>query len=301
MASCGTGADWAIQRLPWAGADYPSQSLQQRLQEDQLRLRLLEFEDDDAVDGSAPLIQGASQSPLPWSGSLQLKTLELESTLPEIQALEQSLQGWIGRRIEADQLRQIEQQIEAWFWQRDQVVGIHRIAAEPESGVLRLAIAPLTLAAVTVDPASAHQFNAARAIGFVTAAIPLGTALRPGKLESALLKLNDLWGVQVRGRLQSSADPDSRTLVLELADLQRQNVLLEVDNYLNRYVGTLRTWPPGAQPTTSAAANASGSTPPGGAAAKARAQLPCNSASIGPLAWMVCCSAPQPMGGATGW
>ena len=122
----------------------PSQSLQQRLQEDQLRLRLLEFEDDDAVDGSAPLIQGASQSPLPWSGSLQLKTLELESTLPEIQALEQSLQGWIGRRIEADQLRQIEQQIEAWFWQRDQVVGIHRIAAEPESGVLRLAIAPLS-------------------------------------------------------------------------------------------------------------------------------------------------------------
>ena len=219
----------------------PSQSLQQRLQEDQLRLRLLEFEDDDSVEGSAPLIQGAPQSPLPWSGSLLLKTLELQSTLPEMQALEQSLQGWIGRRIEADQLRQIEQQIEAWFWQRDQVVGIHRIEAEPESGALRLAIAPLTLAAVTVDPASAHQFNEARAIGFVTAAVPLGTALRPGKLESALLKLNDLWGVQVRGRLQSGADPDTRILVLELADLQRQNVLLEVDNYLNRYVGTLRT------------------------------------------------------------
>lgn len=219
----------------------PSQSLQQRLQEDQLRLRLLELEDDDAVDDSAPLIQGAPQGPLTWSGSLELRRLELQGTLPEIEALEQSLQGWIGRRIEAEQLREIQRAIEAWFWQRDQVVGIHRIAADPEQGVLTLAIAPLTLAAVTVDPSNAHQFNEPRAIGFVTAAVPLGTALRPGKLESALLKLNDLWGVQVRGRLQSGADANTRILVLELADLKRQSVLLEVDNYLNRYVGTVRT------------------------------------------------------------
>jgi hemolysin activation/secretion protein len=219
----------------------PSQSLQQRLQEDQLRLRLIEFEDDDAVDDSAPLIQSAPQSPLPWSGSLELRKLELQSTLPEMQALEQSLQGWIGRRIEAEQLRQIQKHIEAWFWQRDQVVGIYRIAAEPGSGALTLAIAPLILAAVTVEPGSAHQFNNALAINVVTAAVPLGTALRPGKLESALLKLNDRWGVQVRGRLQSGADADARILVLELSDLNRQSLLLEIDNALNRYVGTVRT------------------------------------------------------------
>ena len=60
----------------------PSQSLQQRLQEDQLRLRLLELEDDDAVDDSAPLIQGAPQGPLTWSGSLELRRLELQGSGP---------------------------------------------------------------------------------------------------------------------------------------------------------------------------------------------------------------------------
>jgi len=217
----------------------PSQSLQQRLQEDQLRLRLLELDDADA--DAAPLLQKAAESPVPWAGSIELRRLELESTLPNLTALKQALQVWIGRRIEAEQLEQIQQEIAAWFWQRDQAVAVQRLETEPEQGVLTLAILPLTLAAVTVDPASAHRFSNARAIGVVTAAVPLGTALRPGKLESALLKLNDLWGVQVRGRLHRAAEAESRVLLLEITDLKQQSVLLEVDNELNPYVGSLRT------------------------------------------------------------
>ena len=217
----------------------PSQSLQQRLQEDQLRLRLLELDDSDA--DAAPLIQKAPESPMAWAGSIELRRLELETTLPNLTALKQALQAWIGRRIEAEQLEQIQQEIAAWFWQRDQAVAVQRLETEPEQGVLTLAILPLTLAAVTVDAASAHRFSNARAIGVVTAAVPLGTALRPGKLESALLKLNDLWGVQVRGRLHRAAEAESRVLVLEITDLKQQSLLLEVDNELNPYVGSLRT------------------------------------------------------------
>ncbi len=217
----------------------PSQSLQQRLQEDQLRLRLIELEDAEA--DTTPLIEATPQGPLPWTGLLELRRLELQSSLPDLKPLEQSLQGWIGRRIETDQLRQIQREIETWFWQRDQAVAIHPVKAEPGSGGLTLAIQPLILAAVTVDPAIAHRLSEELAIGTVTAALPLGSALRPGKLESALLKLNDLWGVEVRGRLQNGAEAEARILVLELADRNRQSVLLEVDNHLNRYVGTLRT------------------------------------------------------------
>jgi len=217
----------------------PSQSLQQRLQEDQLRLRLLELDDTDA--DAAPLLQKAPESPMPWAGSIELRRLELETTLPNLTALKQALQAWIGHRIEAEQLEQIQQEIAAWFWQRDQAVAVQRLETEPEQGVLTLAILPLTLAAVTVDAASAHRFSNARAIGVVTAAVPLGTALRPGKLESALLKLNDLWGVQVRGRLHRAAEAESRVLVLEITDLKQQSVLLEGDNELNPYVGSLRT------------------------------------------------------------
>ncbi|MEY3544003.1 MAG: hypothetical protein RLZZ106_427 [Cyanobacteriota bacterium] len=217
----------------------PSQSLQQRLQEDQLRLRLLELDEADA--DAAPLIQKAPESPVPWSGAIELRRLELESALPNLTALKQALQGWIGLRIEAKQLEQIQQEITAWFWQRDQAVAVQRLATDPEQGELALAIIPLTLAAVRVDPASAHRFSNVRAIALVTAAVPLGTPLRPGKLESALLKLNDLWGVQVRGRLLRAAEAESRVLVLEITDLKRQSVLLEVDNELNPYVGSLRT------------------------------------------------------------
>jgi len=47
--------------------------------------------------------------------------------------------------------------------------------------------------------------------------------------------------VQVRGRLHRAAEAESRVLLLEITDLKQQSVLLEVDNELNPYVGSLRT------------------------------------------------------------
>lgn len=217
----------------------PSQALQQRLQEDQLRLRLLEVDDDQRSE--QPLIEAAPRPETPWSSPLQLKTLALSTTLPEAQALQQQLQRWVGQTINDQQLSAIRLEIETWYWERDRAVSVTIAEANRQEGALILLVTPLVLDAVTVAPDPAHHLSDALAIGMVTRAVPLGSELRPGKIESALLKLNDLWGVDVRARLESDSGGAGRILVLVIRDLNRTGALLEVDNYLNRYVGTLRT------------------------------------------------------------
>jgi len=218
----------------------PSQSLQQRLQEDQLRLRLLELESDQR-DDDQPLIRSAPVgSEAEWS-TFQLTNLELLGDLNGIPELEQQLQRWIGASITPADLQEIRESVALWFWQRDQAVGttIERDPNDP--GALHIRIAPLLLGGVEVDAAIKHHLRQHFALGMVTAAIPMGKAIRPGKLESALLKLNDLWGVDVRGRLEPGPASNERTLVLEIADGDRNTALLEADNYLNPYVGSVRT------------------------------------------------------------
>ena len=195
----------------------PSQSLQQRLQEDQLRLRLLELE-SDLRDDDQPLIRSAPDGNTPEQGSFQLKSLELSGDVSGIHELEQRLQPWIGTSIDAEDLKQIQETIAVWFWRRDQAVGstIQRDPRHP--GALTIRLAALELAGVEVDEAFPYQLSKRLAIGTVTAAVPLGTLIHPGKLESALLKLNDLWGVQVRGQLQPGPKANTRSLVLEITE-----------------------------------------------------------------------------------
>ena len=218
----------------------PSQSLQQRLQEDQLRLHLLELESDQR-DDAQPLIRNAPDVSTPEHGRFQIKSLKLIGDLNGMAELEQQLQHWIGQSIQAEDLQRIQEAIAVWFWRRDQAVGT-TIELDPGlPGGLTIRLALLELSAVEVDEALPHQLNKRLAIGTVTAAVPLGTPIHPGKLESALLKLNDLWGVQVRGRLQPGPTATSRSLVLEITNGDRNAAVLEVDNYLNPYVGSLRT------------------------------------------------------------
>ena len=217
----------------------PSQALQQRLQEDQLRLRLLELNDDERSDQT--LIEAAPSPEVRWSGSLRLQELTLETDLPKAQALQQQLQHWLGQTITEEQLREIRLVIETWYWQLDRAVSVTIGRADPEQGRLLLVVAPLLLEAVQVAPNPPHQLSDQQAINAVISALPLGSVIRPGKIESALLKLNDLWGVQVRARVEANSSGTGRTLVLLISDRSRFNALLELDNQLNRYVGTLRT------------------------------------------------------------
>lgn len=217
----------------------PSQSLQQRIQEDQLRLRLIESEDSER-DDDQPLIrmdsEGSTIGPEPFT----LRKLELETGLPDVRGLQQQLQHWIGSTIDGEARQRIQEAIAAWYRRRDLLVAVNFSVVDSTGGNLRIDIAPLRLTAVEVNREIPHRLKDGRAIETVLAAAPLGTALRPGKLESALLKLNDLWGIRVRGRLRPGPEADSRTLVLDVSDSDRNGVLLELDNYLNPYVGTMR-------------------------------------------------------------
>lgn len=147
----------ALNHNPVRAQITPSQALQQRLQEDQLRLRLLEFDDEQRSD--QPLIEAAPRRETAWSGSLQLNKLTLSTTLPKAQELQQQLQRWVGQTISDEQLREIRLEIETWYWDLDRAVSVTVAQVNTDQGSLMVQVSPLVLDAVQVAPNPAHHLS----------------------------------------------------------------------------------------------------------------------------------------------
>lgn len=218
----------------------PSESLQQQIQEERLRQQIDTLERRDEKD-AAPLVLPGQEFVIP-SSEFVLRGLRLEGVRHENAAdLEAFLVGWIGRAMDQVSLQQLRQSILRWYSERDQLVVVTFSALDAEHGVLTIQVTEALLGAVAVDGRLQHHLNNALAMRYVTASVPLGSVIRPGKLESAILKLNDLAGISVRARLVAGTLPGTSDLILEIEDTDRHRLVLDVDNYLNRFSGSLRT------------------------------------------------------------
>jgi hypothetical protein len=96
----------------------------------------------------------------------------------------------VGQTISDEQLREIRLEIETWYWELDRAVSVTVAQVNTDQGSLMVQVSPLVLDAVQVAPNPAHHLSDQQAVNTVTRAVPLGSELRPGKIESALLKLN---------------------------------------------------------------------------------------------------------------
>ena len=217
----------------------PSQSLQQQLREDRQREALDRLEERNEQQ---PELEPSSFDDVTVPDGLRLEGLRIEGVLPENAAgLEDLLRSWVGLEVDQQALREIRAEILQWYVDRDQLVAVQFPPQDVSAGVLIVRVLESLLGGVRVNPDLEHHLKDGIALRYISSAVPLGTVIRPGKLESALLKLNDLAGVEVRARLEAGQLPGTTDVVLDVRDGDRHNVVLDVNNYLNRFSGAVRT------------------------------------------------------------
>lgn len=228
------------QALPAAAQITPSQSLQQQLQDERKREAVDQLEDLNRKD--RPSLDSWSPESDDLSDGFLLKGLRIEGVLPQnALGIQELLSGWIDTEINSQSLRAFRAAILNWYSSRDQLVAVQFPPQDLSEGVLTVRILESILGGVRVNSELKHHLRDQVALRYISAAVPLGTVIRPGKLESALLKLNDLAGVEVRARLEAGRLPGSTDVVLDVRDGDRHNLVLDVDNYLNRFSGAIRT------------------------------------------------------------
>lgn len=240
FCTCFAGSACVFGPLQVAAQITPSQSLQQQLQDDQKRDTLERLDGRD--EQQQPVLEESPFINVTVPDGLRLEGLRIEGVLPENAAgLEELLRPWVGVEVNQAALRQMRAEILRWYGDRDQLVAVQFPAQDVTGGVLIVRILESRLGGVRVNDKLKHHLSDAIALSYISSAVPLGTVIRPGKLESALLKLNDLAGVEVRARLEPGQLPGTTEVVLDIRDGDRHNVVLDVDNYLNRFSGAIRT------------------------------------------------------------
>ena len=218
----------------------PSQSLQQQLREDSQKEKLERLEDLERKQQN-PSINPITEEEM-GNIDFYLEGIRVEGVLPEnILGVESLLSKWIGLKVDNTGLRKIRAEILQWYASQDQLVAVQFPVQNLANGILEIRILESLLGGVRVNQDLKHYLKDSVALSYVTSAVPLGKVIRPGKLESAVLKLNDLAGVEVRAQLESGALPGTTDVVLDIRDGDRHNVVVDVSNYLNRFSGSLRT------------------------------------------------------------
>lgn len=109
----------------------------------------------------------------------------------------------------------------------------------PKGGELVINVTEARMGDVKINSTIPHQLSDGIARATVLASVPRGSLLRLDKLTSALLKLNDLAGTRVRSTLQAGAEAGETDVVLTIKDGNRTSGELNVNNEINRYLGTV--------------------------------------------------------------
>jgi hemolysin activation/secretion protein len=104
------------------------------------------------------------------------------------------------------------------------------------SGVVRLPVVVARLDGVRVEVNQA-PIPSGWAVATVLDALGVGRELRLDKLESAMLKLNDLGGVQAQARLEAGAQPGTTVVLLTLKTTRQVQGEAALNNHTTKYTG----------------------------------------------------------------
>jgi hemolysin activation/secretion protein len=142
---------------------------------------------------------------------------------------------FVGRRASQANLLRLQAQITSWYDQAKLLtqVGVPRYGSD---GIVSVYVVEARLGAVRVD----HNRSAIMsgwAIATVLDAVVQGREMRLDKLESALLKLNDLGGVQVRAVLAPGKEMGTTDVVLALKATRQVQGEVSLNNYVTQYTG----------------------------------------------------------------
>jgi len=225
----------------------PSGDVQRLLQDEQRRNRLDQLL-QQLRKPPQPLIQGGpgpqpspaeapdGAAPTEPQQAPPIRGIQLEgSALPRLDAISRVLRQVLGQPANAQTLAQLRLDVSQALTKADLLaqVGQPRLLA---GGLVRLPLVVARLGAVRVASNRA-PLRSGWAIATVLDAVGLNQPLRLDKLESALLKLNDLGGVRATARLAAGQRPGSTDVVLSLGAARQVQAELALNNHTTQYTG----------------------------------------------------------------
>lgn len=223
--------------LDSAGAQTAGQ-LQNRRDAEGLRREI------DGLRQSAPPGAGPSapaqpsppaSAPQPWAGRV-IEEFLIEGADQHATALLQLLrQTCQGQPATAELLATVRERVVAFFAARG-LIAIVRIDDPDATGRLGVGLTLSSLGRVIVDVNQA-PIASAWAVRTVEASVAPGSLLRLDKLESALLKLNDLAGVSAEARLSPGERQGQTDVVLALSRTSPFQAVVDLNNQTLPYMG----------------------------------------------------------------
>ena len=220
----------------------PSGAVERRFTDQQLRDELKQLQRQQERLDQEPLLQSPTPQPIRGGGeegskgATKLQTIQFTGSEALAGSLQDKIQTvFLGRSITPALLSELRQALASAYEQQRLLA----LVAPPEQispGVVRVQILEARLGAVEVE-SNASAIRSGWAIAMVQSSLKPGSVIRLDKLESALIKLNDLAGLKATATLRPGRATGLSNVLLTLDDRKRWNTLLNVNNELSQYTG----------------------------------------------------------------
>lgn len=184
--------------------------------------------------------QPSTEKPLETTPSFFYSQVRFDgASVPWAAELEALAKPFLNRPISLQDLEILRTSIRDAYRSHDLLALVRIDPSGPKGGILVISITESRMGDVKINKASPHHLNEGIARATVLASVPRDTLLRLDKLTSALLKLNDLAGSNVRSTLQAGAATGQTDVILTITDTDRSSGELNINNEINRYLGSV--------------------------------------------------------------
>jgi len=165
----------------------------------------------------------------------------LDGIVPEVE-LQNLVHAAVGKELGLADLRSLAKQVTAYLKGKNYLLAR---AYLPKQDVTE-GIVEIAIIAGRIEGRASIQANESRRIrdtllaSMANAGVAPGKALQSDQLERSLLLINDLPGVSARAILERGSAPGTTRVVIDAAEGPLFSGGLSVDNFGNRYTGTVR-------------------------------------------------------------
>lgn len=241
--AAGCGVCLPLWVLCGPGHAQPSGAVERRFQDEQLRQELRQLDQQQERLNREPLLVPSPEAPVKApetdeaaeQGSA-LRQLVLQGSLSLPEAEQKALaREFFGKRITPALLSRLRVAINQAYEKR-RVLAVVAQPQELADGVVRVSILEARLGEIEIQRNGSSIRNG-WAIAMVQASIKRGSIIRLDKLESALIKLNDLSGLRATATLRPGERSGYSNIVLNLDKTKRYNTILNLNNELSQYTG----------------------------------------------------------------
>ncbi|MFM8259665.1 MAG: ShlB/FhaC/HecB family hemolysin secretion/activation protein [Vulcanococcus sp.] len=216
-------------------------SVERLYQDQQLREQLRNLRQQPTQ--RKPLIEGAPkpQSPQPDGGTQPeqgppIKGVQLEgSSLFPAEQLKALQKAFIGKPASQVNLAELQADVADWY-DKAKLLAHTAPPVLAVDGIVTITVVEARLGDVRVQE-NKSPIRSGWAIATVLNSVGLNREFRLDKLESALLKLNDLGGVEVRSSLQPGQAPGTTDVVLTLKTRDQMLGSVALNNHVVQYTG----------------------------------------------------------------